>query len=65
MKQEEVKSSLRDQIDNLRKRLNREIEKNNFDLSAPSVMRASDELDQFIVQQQRYLISKRDLTNVP
>ena len=38
-----------DQLDELRQKLNEEIEKEDFDLSAPSVMEISVELDQYIV----------------
>jgi hypothetical protein len=40
-------------MDELRRKLNWEIEMNNFNLTAPSVMQLSVELDRFIVEYYR------------
>ena len=39
-----------EEIEIKRKKLNEEIERNDFNLSAPSVMESSMELDQYIVE---------------
>ena len=40
-------------VDELRKKLNDEIKRNNYDLNAPSVMRISAELDRYINEDYR------------
>ncbi|MDR1643714.1 MAG: aspartyl-phosphate phosphatase Spo0E family protein [Clostridiales bacterium] len=51
-----------DKMDELRKRLNREIERCNYDLNAPSVLRLSAMLDECIVHYY-HMCQKRPLTN--
>ena len=50
MDQEDSRRAQPDQMEELRKKLNEEIEKKEFDLSAPSVMEISVELDHCIVE---------------
>jgi len=49
MDQEDSRRAQLKQMDDLRQKLNAEIEKRDFDLSAPSVMEISVELDHCIV----------------
>jgi hypothetical protein len=53
MTHEQVKPLLQKQMDELRQRLNKEIERNSYNLNAPSVMRLSRELDIYIIEQYR------------
>lgn len=50
MDQDDSRRAQREQIEELRKKLNEEIEKKDFDLSAPSVVKISKELDHCIVE---------------
>ena len=50
MDQEDSRCATHKQMDELRKKLNEEIEKKDFNLSAPSVIKISAELDQYIVE---------------
>ena len=49
MDQEDSRRAQQEEIDELRQRLNEEIEKEDFDLSAPSVVKISIELDNYFV----------------
>jgi len=46
---EDSRPAKRKQMDELREKLNEEIEKEDFDLSASSVVKISNELDHYIV----------------
>jgi len=50
MDQDDSRRAQRDLLDELRRKLSEEIEKEDFDLSAPSVMELSIELDHCIVE---------------
>ena len=50
MVQDDSRRVSKDSMEELRKRLNDELEKKDFDLSAPSVMKISVELDHYIVE---------------
>ncbi|MDR2649554.1 MAG: aspartyl-phosphate phosphatase Spo0E family protein [Clostridiales bacterium] len=50
MDQDDSRRANRRQMDDLRQKLNEEIEKKDFNLSAPSVMEISVELDHCIVE---------------
>ena len=50
MDQADSRRAKREQLEELRKKLNEEIEKKDFDLSAPSVMEISVKLDHCIIE---------------
>jgi len=50
MDQDDSRRAKHEELDELRKKLNKEIEKKDFDLSAPSVVEISVELDHRIVE---------------
>ena len=50
MDQDDSRRAHEEEMEELRKKLNEEIERKDFNLSAPSVMEISVELDQHIVE---------------
>ena len=50
MDRDDSRRAKHEELDELRKKLNEEIEKEDFDLSAPSVMKISIELDHCIIE---------------
>ena len=50
MDQDDSRRAKHEHLDELRKKLNEEIEKEDFDLSAPSVVEISVKLDRYIVE---------------